>query len=322
MLTSIAQQHANDMAALDDLDHDLSCNSDAYPVQFCKSSKRLQPFGRAAENIISLAGNDGSASAAMAQYNSKSGMFSTMMNPDFLYVGIGMAMNPVSGKYYWVQVFSAGNFQGVSCTINPTVTVLNAMNQTITTVQPTSGLDLTTYPQGITQNANSKQNLYCTLVPFAYSGTGMSMGGLPYPTITLVPSNVSANIASQASGIIVAFNSALSQAGASIIGPSSIPLIAMQVQPTTTDNTDISSITSTNSLNMSTLSSLSISPTQYLASMISGFTPTNSDQSAMMAAFTSMAANPSMSSAFAQIAQLIQLANSNSTSVTATATSS
>ena len=95
MLTSIAQQHANDMAALDDLDHDLSCNSDA-PVQFCKSSKRLQPFGRAAENIISLAGNDGSASAAMAQYNSKSGMFSTMMNPDFLYVGIGMAMNPVS----------------------------------------------------------------------------------------------------------------------------------------------------------------------------------------------------------------------------------
>ena len=40
LLTSIAQQHANDMAALDMLDHNLPCTSAAFPVQFCSSSQR------------------------------------------------------------------------------------------------------------------------------------------------------------------------------------------------------------------------------------------------------------------------------------------
>lgn len=312
MLTSIAQQHANDMAALDDLEHNLPCNSDAFPVQFCKSSDRLGQFGEAAENIASLPGNNGSAQTAMAQLNADSAQFSTMMNPDYLYVGIGMAMNPVSGKYYWVQVFSAGNYQGVSCTLTPTVSVLNALNQTTSTVQPMSGLNVAIYPQGITNGAsNGNQNLFCTLVPFAH-GTGTSalpLGQLPYPTITIVPQNSSSSIAAKASGIIMAFNSALSAAGASIVGPYSIPMVPMQVVPTSTS-------TASDSDSLSATMSINPSASVDVASMMSTFVPTNSDQSSVMSMMATMMADPAMSSAAAQMAKFMMMATSTSTSTT------
>ena len=299
MLTSIAQQHANNMAALDDLEHDLPCNSEAIPVQFCKSSQRLARFGQAAENIVALAGNDGSAKSAMAQFNADPLQFSTMMNPDYLYVGVGMAMNAVSGKYYWVQVLSAGNYQGVSCTLSPTVIVLNALNQTSTTVQPMSGLNMVTYPQGITNdNNNSKQNLFCTLIPFAH-GTGtavLSLGKLPYPTITIVPSNSSSMMAVKASGIIKAFNAALSKAGASIVGPSAIPMIPMQVIPSTE----------------STTPTMSLNSSFDVASMLFTVTPTDSAQMSAMAMMSTMITDPSMSAA---VAQIMMLARPTSTSV-------
>lgn len=324
MLTSIAQQHANDMAALDDLDHNLPCNSDAYPIQFCQSSVRLSPFGEAGENIVALAGNDGSAMMAMGQVNADSGQFSTMMNPDYLYVGVGMAMNPVSGKYYWVQVFSAGNFQGVSCTLSPTVSVLNAMNQTTTTVQPTTGLNLSIYPRGITNGKSGNSNnqkLFCTLVPFA-QGTGTSvlpLGQLPYPTITLVPQNSSSIVAAQASGVMAAFNSAISAAGATIVGPSSIPMIVMQVSPTTTTSTIETTTTSdTSSMTMT----MSLDPSSFnVASMFSTFVPTNSAQSAFMSQFSTMMTDPSMSSAAVQMAQFLQMASATSI-ITSTSISS
>lgn len=305
LLTSVAQQHANDMAALDTLDHNLPCSSTAFPVQFCSSAKRLAPFGLSAENIVALAGNNGSASIAMAQLNADASQFSNMMNPDFFYVGIGMAMNPVSGKYYWAQVFSSGNYQGVSCTLQPSVTVLDAYNHTTTTVQPSSGLNRAVYPDGITNQ--QKQGLYCTMIPYA-QGKGTSvlpLGQLPYPTITMVPYNATRVFNSQLTGIVGAFAAALSQASATIVGPSSLKMIPMIVSPTS--SIDTSSVTMT-----------SFNP----ASMMATFTPTNSAQSSAQAAMSSMLsdpsmssllANPTMSSAAVQMAQYLMMFSSTAT---------
>ena len=300
LLTSIAQQHANDMAALDMLDHNLPCTSAAFPVQFCSSSQRLEPFGQSAENLAVLPGNNGSAAAALAQLNTDAGQFSNMMNPDFMYIGIGMAMNPVSGKYYWAQVLSTGNYQGVSCTLQPSVTVLDAYNRTHTTVQPIEGLNLAVYPKGISQH--KKQGLFCTLIPFAHSkGTSvLPLGQLPYPTITLVPFNSSAALKQQITGIIGAFAAALSQANATIIGPSSLKLFPMKIVSSTQMTS--SSITPT--------SVSSVNP----GSMLAAFTPSNASQSSVQAAMSAMMVNPSMSAAAAQMAQFIAMANTNSTS--------
>lgn len=321
LLTSMAQQHANDMAALDDLEHDLSCDTNAIPVQFCKSSSRLETFGQAAENIIALTGNDGSASSAMAKLNADSAQFSTMMNPDYLYVGVGMAMNLVSGKYYWAQVFSAGNYQGVSCTLTPSVTIIDAFNQTTTTVQPMDGLKLINYPKGITHhNDNNNQNLFCTLIPHAQGTSSvLPLGKLPYPTITLVPRNSSSIVAEKASGVVMAFQSALSKAGASIVGPSSIAMIPLQVIPTSISR---SRSTSTSTSITSTLSSSSVSVN--IASMLSTFSPTNSDQSSAFAMMSSMMADPSMSSIAAQMGQFMMMATptQSKSSIASTATTS
>ena len=317
LLTSIAQQHANDMAAIDTLEHDLPCSSTAYPVQFCSSKKRLSPFGQAAENIAYLVGNDGSASMAMGKFNADAGQFSNMMNPDYLYIGVGMAMNPISGKYYWVQVFSTGNYHGVSCTLEPSVTVLDAFNRTSTTVQPALNLDMKVHPQGITNN-NNKNGLYCTMIPYAH-GTGTSvlpLGELPYPTITMVPLNVTSGLNNQITGIVGAFAAALSQANATIIGPSSIKYVPMQVQTTTSISFNTTRLTSTSLVNP--------------ASMLATFTPTNSAQSSAQAAMSSMLkdpamssllANPAMSSAAAQMAQIMMLASVTSTSTSSSTTS-
>ena len=307
LLTSLAQQHANDMAAIDDLNHDLSCSSDAYPVQFCNSSDRLSPYGQAAENILSLTGSDGSSSAAMAVFNSDATKFSNMMNPDYLYIGVGMAMNAVSGKYYWVQVFSAGNYQGVSCTLTPSVTVLDAFNRTSTTVQPLEGLNQGLYPKGINNgnSINRDKKLYCTMIPFAHGkgSSALPLGQLPYPTITMVPSSNSTN--EKVSGIIGAFQNALAQANATIVGPSSIALLPM-MQVTTSDNSASSASASI------TTSSTPINPESFLSS----FSPTNSAQSSAFAAVSSMMADPTMSSAAAQMAQFMALANNYSSTST------
>lgn len=318
LLTSIAQQHANDMAALDMLDHNLPCSSTAYPVQFCSGTTRLAPFGESAENILALPGNDGSSKTAMAQFNADTGQFSTMMNPDFYYIGIGMAMNPISGKYYWVQVFSSGNYQGVSCTLEPSVTVLDAYNRTSTTVQPSKGLNLRVYPDGITNE--KKQGLFCTMIPYAH-GTGtavMPLGQLPYPTITMIPFNSKKAAESQVSGVVGAIAAALSQASATIVGPSSLKMFPMVVS-------------SASSISISKPSSLSVTMTSTPnpASMLATFSPTNSAQSSAQAAMSSMMANPSMSSmlanpsvssAAAQMAQFMMMATSNSTSTMTTST--
>lgn len=300
LLTSIAQQHANDMAALDMLEHNLPCTSSAFPVQFCSSSQRLEPFGQSAENLAVLPGNNGSAATALAQLNTDAGQFSNMMNPDFMYIGIGMAMNPVSGKYYWTQVFSTGNYQGVSCTLQPSVTVLDAYNRTHTTVQPIEGLNLGVYPKGISKH--KKKGLFCTLIPFAH-GKGTSdlpLGKLPYPTITMVPFNSSAALKQQITGIIGAFAAALSQANATIIGPSSLKLFPMKIVSSTE------------------VTSSSITPTSVTSanpgSMLAAFTPSNASQSSVQAAMSAMMVNPSMSAAAAQMAQFMAMANTNSTS--------
>lgn len=333
LLTSIAQQHANDMAALDDLEHDLPCSSDAFPVQFCKSADRLGPYGQASENILSLAGNDGSAKTAMAQFNSDAAKFSNMMNKDYLYVGVGMAMNAVSGKYYWVQVFSDGNFQGVSCTLTPSVSVLDAFNRTTTTVQPIAGLNQGLYPRGITANnnvdkKNGNKKLYCTMIPFAKTSS-VPLGQVPYPTITMVPMNVSSIMNYKVSGIIGAFQAALSQANASIIGPSSISLLPMQVIPTDSVSVSDSETSSTSmptatdagtdtigsSMTVTVSGSISVIPavpTINPASMISSLTPTNSAQSSALLAMSSLISDPQMSSAMAQMASFMMMATSTS----------
>lgn len=320
LLTSLAQQHANDMAALDQLSHDLSCSSPAIPTQFCSSSNRLAPYGPAVENIIALTGNDGSASAAMAQFNASPGQFSLLMNPDYLYVGVGMAMNAVSGKYYWVQVFSAGNYQGVNCTIEPAVTVLDAYNRTSTFLQPINGLKLSLYPAGIADNSsnpdlnannnnnnsssNGNSKFYCTMIPNpgGPSGSALPLGKLPYPTISFAPKSISSLTATPISGIIASLNAALSMASATIIGPSSQILVPV-IEPT--------SSTSTSTLNP--------------ASMLATFSPTNSSQSSLASAMSSMMADPSMSSMMAnptmtsaalQMAQFMAAAATTTTTTT------
>ena len=329
LLTSLAQQHANDMAALDTLDHDLPCSSTAFPVQFCSSKTRLSTYGQAAENIVSLTGNNGSASVAMSQFNADAGQFSNMMSPEYLYIGVGMAMNPISGKYYWVQVLSNGNFQGVSCTYEPSVTVLDAYNRTTTTVQPAARIIMSVYPQGITNNkVVDKNGLYCTMIPFA-RGSGSSvlpLGQLPYPTITMVPFNSTAKMNSQITGIIGAFAAALSRANATIVGPSSINFFPMQVQTSssTSSSTSISSSSTTSSI-----TSTSASPVS-LEAMLSSFTPSNASQSSLQSAMSSMLsnpemssllANPTMSSAAIQMAQYMMMATSSKSSSTMNPTS-
>lgn len=335
LLSSIAQQHANDMAALDDLEHDLSCSSTAFPVQFCKSSDRLAPYGQSAENILALAGNDGSAATAMAQFNADAVNFSNMMNPTYLYVGVGMAMNQVSGKYYWVQVFSAGDFQGVSCVFTPSVTVLDAFNRTFTTVQPLKGLNLRLYPRGITSSKNidkssGKKKLFCTMIPFAH-GTGSSvlpLGQLPYPTITLTPpENIDPTMKAKVSGIVQAFSSIMAQLNGTSIDPSSISLCPMMSASASSD-VDVSDSTSLTS------TSTTMSPTRILFSgsgsgsfnpalMMASFTPTNEAQSSKLQEWSSMMANPTMSSALQQMAQFMMMANPSVsiTSVTSTTSS-
>jgi hypothetical protein len=300
LLTSLAQQHANDMAATDLLDHNLPCTSTAFPVQFCSASTRLAPYGESSENIVALTGNSGSASSAMAQFNADAGQFSNMMNPDYLYVGVGMAMNPVSGKYYWVQVFSSGNYQGVSCSLQPVVTILDAYNRTRVTVQPIKGLNLKVYPQGITDK--KKTGLYCTMVPHLQaSGTSkVSLGQLPYPTITMVPYNSANAMKSQISGIIGAFAAALSQANATIVGPSSLKMVPMQVSPT--DSSETLTVPSP-------ITTTAVDPESILAA----FSPTDSAQSSAALAMSSMMADPSMSSAAAQMAQFMAMATPTST---------
>jgi hypothetical protein len=315
LLSSIAQQHANDMAALDSLEHDLPCSSTAFPIQFCSSKARLTPYGQAAENIVALAGNNGSASIAMSQFNADAGQFSNMMNPDYLYVGIGMAMNPISGKYYWVQVFSNGNFQGVSCTYQPSITVLDAYNRTTTTVQPAAKSILSVYPQGITnKDVNDKQGLHCTMIPFARSGSSvLPLGQLPYPTITLIPFNSTAKMNSEITGILGAFAAALSRANATIVGPSSIKFFPMQVQ-----TTDISSSTiSTSITTTDRITSTSASPV-----MLPSFSPSDASQSSLQSAMSSMFDDPEMSSAALKMAEYMMMATPSSKSSKASMTSS
>lgn len=324
LLTSLAQQHANNMAALDTLDHDLPCSSTAFPVQFCSSKTRLSTYGQAAENIASLAGNNGSASIAMSQFNADAGQFSNMMSPDYLYVGIGMAMNPISGKYYWVQVFSNGNFQGVSCTYEPSVTVLDAYNRTTTTVQPAAKIIMSVYPQGITSNkVVDKKGLYCTMIPFA-RGSGSSvlpLGQLPYPTITLVPFNSTAKMNSEITGIIGAFAAALSRANATIVGPSSIKFIPMQVQTTESSSSSTIILSSSTTTSVTSTSASSVG----LDAMLSSFTPSNASQSSLQSVMSSMLgdpemssllSNPTMSSAAIQMAQYMMIATPSSKSST------
>lgn len=330
LLTSLAQQHANDMAALDTLDHDLPCSSTAFPVQFCSSKTRLTPYGQAAENIASLTGNNGSSSTAMSQFNADASQFSNMMNPEYLYIGVGMAMNPISGKYYWVQVFSNGNFQGVSCTYQPTVTVLDAYNRTTTTVQPPVTSILSVYPQGISNNPKvNKQGLYCTMIPFARDGSSvLPLGQLPYPTITLVPLNSTAKMNNQVSGIVGAFAAALSRANASIVGPSSIKFLPMQVQPSESSSTTISGSTS----GTVSIASTSTSSSPSIGAMLASFSPSNASQSSLQSAMSSMLgdpemsslfANPTMSSAAAKMAQYMMMASpSSKPSSTSTITTS
>lgn len=200
MLSSIAQQHANDMAAIDLLAHDMPCASPV-PFQFCSAASRLQPFAPAAENIARLRGV-GSAQMALSQMSTDSTQFANMMNPAFLYIGVGMAMSPVSGKYFWAVVFSTGNYSGVSCVVRPVITVLDYANRTTVTTQPATGLNLALYPTGLAhRNRPFSEGLYCTMIPFVPSDES-GVNPPVYPTLTLSPSKLASRISAKATSVM------------------------------------------------------------------------------------------------------------------------
>lgn len=232
-LTSIAQQHALDMAAVDFLGHDLPTNTNAVPKQYCLSTNRLHPFGTVAENVLSVYGNS-TASVAMYQLSQDAGQYANAMNPAFLYIGIGVAYNNASNKYYWTQVLSTGNYAGVGCTLQPQINVINEKNATYSYTQPQGNLNVALYPQGITNIFNGpRQGLYCTLIAFNPTASStMALGDLPYPTVLLPNPQISATNftkenMSQAKAALGAVVAALNAANASILAPTPIPFLAL-----------------------------------------------------------------------------------------------
>ena len=192
LLTSMAQQHANDMAALDQLGHDLPCDTSRIPNQFCLSASRMSGFGKSAENVFALARN-GTAVMAMMQVDSDSTMYSNAMNKDFLYVGVGVAYNATSHTYYWTQLFSTGDYVGVSCTLQPLVRTINGKGKPWQYLQPQTGLNPSLYPGGISSNSGSaggsgRRGYYCTLIAYdPTSNATLTQGSIPYPTILIPP---------------------------------------------------------------------------------------------------------------------------------------
>lgn len=157
-LSSIAQQHANDMAALDYLGTDLPCDATVVPPQYCTTANRLSRLNSSFENVIQVLGNH-TARMAMLQLGQSAAQSSNLINPDIKYVGVGVAFNNQSNNYYWSQVFSTGNFSGVNCTDRPRIETINAQNITHVYTQPAKGLNHTLYPQlGL-------KDLKCRLVP-------------------------------------------------------------------------------------------------------------------------------------------------------------
>lgn len=232
-LTSIAQQHALDMATLDFLGHDLPTNTNAIPKQYCLATNRLQPFGSVAENVLSVYGNS-SAKVAMFQLSQDAGQYANAMNPAFLYIGVGVAYNNASNKYYWAQVLSTGNYAGVGCTLQPQINVINEKNATHSYTQPQGKLNVALYPQGITNVFNGpRQGLYCTLIAFNPTASKtMALGDLPYPTVLLPNPQLSATnftkqSSDQAKAALGAVVAALNAANASIIAPTPIPFLAL-----------------------------------------------------------------------------------------------
>lgn len=158
LLTSMAQQHANDMAALDYLGTDLPCDPTEIPPQYCASEDRLSRFGAATENIVKVFNNE-TAEMAMIQLGQLPEQASNLINPDIKYVGVGVAYNNQSNSYYWSQIFSTGNYSRARCTASPRVETINSQNLTHTYEQPRTGLNFTTYPRvGL-------NNLKCKMVP-------------------------------------------------------------------------------------------------------------------------------------------------------------
>lgn len=124
LLTSMAQQHANNMAALDRLAHDLPCRTGRIPDGFCLAAERLARFARAAENVVAVRGNETAAVAAM-QIAADQAMYANSMSREFLYVGVGVAYNAESDTFYWAQMFSNGDYVGVNCTLEPEVVTVS-----------------------------------------------------------------------------------------------------------------------------------------------------------------------------------------------------
>ncbi len=145
LLSSAAQQHANDMARLDFLGTDLPCQGDAIPPQYCTTTGRLSRLNSSIENVISVYGNS-SAEMAMLQIKQSPVLSSKLTNPDVKYVGVGIAYNNQSNNYYWSQVFSTGDFPEVNCTMTPLIETINAQNISVRYKQPAMGLNFTLYP--------------------------------------------------------------------------------------------------------------------------------------------------------------------------------
>ncbi len=199
LLTSMAQQHANDMAALNQAGHDLPCDSNQIPSQFCLSASRMSGFGRATENIVSVARN-GSSAMAMLQVNADSILYKNVMDKKYLYVGVGVAYNSKSKIYYWTQLFSTGDYTGVSCTLQPLVRTVNNLGKFAQYLQPQTGLNPSLMPAGISSSGTSsssgsgtgKRGYFCTLIafdPVSAANATMTHGSIPYPTIRIPDPN-------------------------------------------------------------------------------------------------------------------------------------
>lgn len=192
LLTSMAQQHASDMAQIGQLAHDLPNDTGLIPQQFCLSSQRMSGFGKAAENVFSYPGN-GTAKMAMMQVDSDAVMYANAMNKKFLYVGVGVAYNATTDTYYWTQMFATGDYVGVSCTFQPLVRLIDAQGTIRQYIQPQTGLNPSLYPTGIADGgggagSGAKRGYYCTLIAYDPSPeASMTIGSIPYPTV-LIPS--------------------------------------------------------------------------------------------------------------------------------------
>ena len=241
LLTSMAQQHAYDMSLTETLAQDLTgkaCQDFMSAKKLCLRSDWLKAFGSTAHNIFALPAS-GDALSVMAQIESTRKKYTSATTKRFLYIGIGMATGK-SGRQFWVQLFSEGNFNGVSCTDQPTVRYRTSADSIVTTVQPSDGLNLSIYPMErphVVVDKHIVSGLMCTLLPNIVSTNSLGsvltdLASFAYPTMTLPLHRAENRTASLISEAIGAYESVLSAASATIIGPSAIPHVRMLVMPT------------------------------------------------------------------------------------------